>query len=70
MVAYTVWRDSFDRDDDIHCIAQCLSWEAKQAVLRLLFGSSLVLPPNVQVWAERELPEGKTSYEHVYGDNK
>lgn len=33
--------------DDV-CIAAVTSWEAKQAVLRLLCGTSLVLPPNIR----------------------
>jgi hypothetical protein len=39
------------------CIAQCTSWDAKQAALRLLVGTSLVLPPNIQI---REISNGSS----------
>ena len=31
------------------CVAQCVSWHARAAALRLLYGTSLVIPPGVQV---------------------
>lgn len=30
------------------CVAHCTSWEARTAALRLLFGTSLMLPPDVR----------------------
>lgn len=34
----------------LRTVAACTSWEAKAAALRLLYGSSLVLPPHVHTF--------------------
>ena len=37
-------------------VAQCNTWEAKTAALRLLFGTSLMLPPHVVTYEVTMLP--------------
>lgn len=41
MHKYLIYKDG-------RLVAAVTSWEAKQAVLRLLCGTSLVLPPNIR----------------------